>query len=81
MNTRRGPRPEFKAGQVAILEMNGCGDSHVAFASAPEENEFEFLIKHNPASPTAVSQHEHLLRRKQRPRRSRPTQPPFKSGR
>jgi NAD(P)H-flavin reductase len=51
MNTRRGPLPEFKAGQVAILEMNGCGDSHVAFASAPEENEFEFLIKHNPASP------------------------------
>ena len=50
MVPQRGPRPEFKAGQVAILEMSGCGDSYVAFASAPEENEFEFLIKHNPAS-------------------------------
>jgi sulfhydrogenase subunit gamma (sulfur reductase) len=51
MTPQCGPRPEFKAGQVAILEMSGCGDSYVAFASAPEENEFEFLIKHNPASP------------------------------
>ncbi|HZF39577.1 MAG TPA: hypothetical protein VE715_12185, partial [Blastocatellia bacterium] len=31
--------------------MNDCGDSYVAFASAPEEHEFEFLIKRNPASP------------------------------
>jgi NAD(P)H-flavin reductase len=51
MTPLRGPRPEFKAGQVAILEMSDCGDSYVAFASAPEENEFEFLIKHNPSSP------------------------------
>jgi NAD(P)H-flavin reductase len=51
MTPQSGPRPEFKAGQVAVLEMNSCGDSYVAFASAPEENEFEFLIKHNPASP------------------------------
>jgi NAD(P)H-flavin reductase len=54
MIPQRGPRPEFKAGQVAILEMRGCGDSYVAFASAPEENEFEFLIKHNPASPNVT---------------------------
>jgi NAD(P)H-flavin reductase len=51
MTPQRGPRPGFKAGQVAILEANDCGDSHVAFASAPEEDEFEFLIKRNPASP------------------------------
>jgi len=51
MTPERGPRPEFKAGQVAVLEMSGRGASYVAFASAPEENEFEFLIKHNPASP------------------------------
>lgn len=36
MIPQRGPRPEFKAGQVAILEANDCGDSHVAFASALE---------------------------------------------
>src|SRR5215813_2883300 len=54
MIPQRGPRPEFKAGQVAILKMRDCRDSYVAFASAPEENEFEFLIKHNPASPNAT---------------------------
>lgn len=43
-------RPEFKAGQVAILEMSNYGNSYIAFASAPEEEEFEFLIKRNPAS-------------------------------
>src|SRR5215813_5866597 len=55
MTPQRGPRPDFKAGQVAILEMNDSGSSYVAFASAPEENEFEFLIKHNPASTKATS--------------------------
>ncbi len=39
------PRPNFTAGQVAVLEMDKYGDSYYAFASAPEENEFEFLIK------------------------------------
>jgi NAD(P)H-flavin reductase len=46
----RGPRPVFKAGQVAILEMNNYSDSYVAFASAPEEQDFEFLIKRNLVS-------------------------------
>jgi len=55
MTPQRGPRPDFKAGQVAILEMNDSGSSYVAFASAPEENEFEFLIKHNPASAKVTS--------------------------
>jgi NAD(P)H-flavin reductase len=50
MIPQRDPRPAFKSGQVAILQMSGLGDSYLAFASAPEENEFEFLIKHNPAS-------------------------------
>ncbi|MCG3163560.1 MAG: Anaerobic sulfite reductase subunit B [Acidobacteria bacterium] len=45
MTPRNAPRPEFKAGQVAVLEMGSYGDSYFAFASAPEENEFEFLIK------------------------------------
>jgi NAD(P)H-flavin reductase len=38
-------RPDFKAGQVAILEMDDYKPTYVAFASAPEDTEFEFLIK------------------------------------
>src|SRR5262249_47957860 len=55
MIPQRGPRPEFKSGQVAILGMSDSGDSYVAFASAPEDNEFEFLIKHNPGSTKITS--------------------------
>jgi NAD(P)H-flavin reductase len=55
MSPQRGPRPEFKAGQVAILEMNDSGNAYIAFASAPYEIEFEFLIKHNPASAKLTS--------------------------
>jgi NAD(P)H-flavin reductase len=50
MTSSRGPRPEFRAGQVAILQMDNCSDSYVAFASAPEEEEYEFLIKRSPTS-------------------------------
>ena len=45
MIPRNAPRPGFTAGQVAVLEMDNYGDSYYAFASAPEENEFEFLVK------------------------------------
>jgi len=38
-------RPDFIAGQVAALEMGEYGHSYLAFASAPEEEEFEFLVK------------------------------------
>ncbi|HKQ76317.1 MAG TPA: hypothetical protein VJ810_21665 [Blastocatellia bacterium] len=44
------PRPDFKAGQVAVLNINNCADAYMAFASAPEEDEFEFLVKNNPES-------------------------------
>jgi NAD(P)H-flavin reductase len=50
MTPQDAPRPEFKAGQVAVLEMDGYGDSYIAFASAPEESEFEFLIKRPPVA-------------------------------
>jgi NAD(P)H-flavin reductase len=53
MVPRAGARPDFKAGQVAVL-LQGMGDhsgSYVAFASAPEDEEFEFLIKHVPEPP------------------------------
>ena len=55
MIPQSGPCPEFKAGQVAILKINDCADAYMAFASAPEEDEFEFLVKqsvnHSMESP------------------------------
>jgi NAD(P)H-flavin reductase len=51
MVPRMGARPDFKAGQVAILKMGDHNDTYIAFASAPEDNEFEFLIKHSPEQP------------------------------
>ena len=48
MVPRAGARPGFKAGQVAVLRMGDCDDTYIAFASAPEDDEFEFLIKHVP---------------------------------
>ena len=44
MTPQDGVRPEFKAGQVAILETNGQ-TAYLALASAPEDREFEFLVK------------------------------------
>src|SRR5438105_14066793 len=38
-------RPSFIPGQVAVLEMGEYGHSYLAFASAPEEDEYEVLIK------------------------------------
>ncbi len=43
------PLPSFIAGQVAVLEIDDYGESYFAFASAPGESEFEFLVKHKPA--------------------------------
>jgi NAD(P)H-flavin reductase len=48
MTPRAGARPEFKAGQVAALMMGDHKETYIAFASAPEDDEFEFLIKHVP---------------------------------
>jgi NAD(P)H-flavin reductase len=55
MAPQSGPRPEFKAGQVAILTINNCADAYMAFASAPEEDEFEFLVKHSQESPKGAA--------------------------
>ena len=38
-------RPSFIAGQVAVLEMDSYKPTYIAFASAPHEHEFEFLVK------------------------------------
>jgi NAD(P)H-flavin reductase len=51
MIPQSGPRPEFRAGQVAILKIDNCADAYMAFASAPEEDEFEFLVKNSTESP------------------------------
>src|ERR1700749_19780 len=36
---------EFTPGQVAVLEVEGAGRSYFAIASAPEDDELEFLVK------------------------------------
>lgn len=36
---------KFTPGQVALLEVEGCGRSYFAIASAPEDDELEFLVK------------------------------------
>jgi NAD(P)H-flavin reductase len=51
MVPRSDPRPYFKAGQVAILRVGDHNGAYIAFASAPEDAEFEFLIKRVPGRP------------------------------
>ncbi|MDQ5835765.1 MAG: hypothetical protein M3379_03190 [Acidobacteriota bacterium] len=43
---------KFKPGQVALLEVEGAGRAYFAIASAPEDEELEFLVKlsEEPAS-------------------------------
>jgi sulfhydrogenase subunit gamma (sulfur reductase) len=36
---------KFKPGQVALLEVEGAGRAYFAIASAPEDDELEFLVK------------------------------------
>jgi NAD(P)H-flavin reductase len=47
MTPRNGARPNFVAGQVAVLALGDAQPVYIAFASGPEEPEFEFLIKRN----------------------------------
>jgi NAD(P)H-flavin reductase len=64
MVPQQAVRPSFIAGQIAVLEMNNYGDSHYAFASAPEENEFEFLIKRRASvNVTAALFDPHIAKR------------------
>jgi NAD(P)H-flavin reductase len=50
MIPQQAPRPDFVAGQVAVIEMANHQSSYLAFASAPEDEEFEFLIKRGAAT-------------------------------
>ena len=45
MTPQNGHRLGFTAGQVAVLEMEGSGQTHLAFASAPEDRAYQFLVK------------------------------------
>lgn len=49
MHPANGAQPTFQAGQVAVLEMAGHQPTYIAFASSPEENEYEFLVKRSTA--------------------------------
>ena len=46
------PKPDFTAGQVAVLGMDGYKSSYLAFASAPEDAECEFLVRRNDNETT-----------------------------
>lgn len=64
MVPQSAPRPVFTAGQVAVLEMDSYGDSFYAFASAPEESEFEFLVKRRASdSVTSALFDPHIAKR------------------
>ncbi len=54
MTSQNGRRPGFKAGQVAVLEI-GEHRSYMAFASAPEDAEMEFLVKRDEKPGIAKS--------------------------
>ena len=45
----------FLPGQVAVLEMEGRNPSYVAFASAPEEEEYEFLVRRSDAEESIAN--------------------------
>ena len=50
MEPVEGPREPFRAGQVAVLEIEGSGSTYLAFAGAPEDDGYEFLVKRNSAN-------------------------------
>lgn len=53
MTPSLGARPDFVAGQIGILSLEGYGSSYLAFASAPEDPEIEFLVRRG--QPTRVA--------------------------
>lgn len=53
MTPQHGVRPDFVAGQVAVLEMEEFGQTYMAFASAPEDNGYEFLVKRGKEASVA----------------------------
>lgn len=48
-----GANPDFVAGQIAILGVEGYGSSYLAFASAPEDPDLEFLVRRGQPAKAA----------------------------
>jgi NAD(P)H-flavin reductase len=64
MIPQNAARPDFTAGQVAVLELGSYHPTNIAFASAPEEKEFEFLIKRSrSANVTGALFDPHIAKR------------------
>lgn len=53
MTPQNSERPSFTAGQVAVLEMEEFGQTYIAFASAPEDGAYEFLVKRGKEASVA----------------------------
>ncbi len=53
MTPALGARPDFVAGQIAILSLEGYGSSYLAFASAPEDPDLEFLVRRGQPAKVA----------------------------
>ncbi len=47
MESAEGWREPFRAGQVAVLEIEGSGSTYLAFAGGPTDEGYEFLVKRN----------------------------------
>jgi sulfhydrogenase subunit gamma (sulfur reductase) len=47
MEPVEGVDERFRAGQVAVLEIEGSGSTYLAFAGAPTDDGYEFLVKRN----------------------------------
>jgi NAD(P)H-flavin reductase len=45
---------DFLPGQVAVLSVEGTGQAYFAFASAPEDDELEFLVKRTVGTSLAL---------------------------
>jgi sulfhydrogenase subunit gamma (sulfur reductase) len=55
MLPRTAEKMQFVPGQVAVLEMAGRKPSYLAFASAPEDEEYEFLVKQSDWQESVAS--------------------------
>lgn len=56
-------QPNFIAGQVAVLEMKEFGQTYIAFASAPEDRDYEFLVKRGKEASVAGALFDSRLER------------------
>lgn len=55
MIPHQGTKEHFVPGQVAVLETADGKSSYIALASAPEDDEYEFLVKDNGSASSIAS--------------------------